>query len=89
MSNHPTFDLRATQTASLRSDEPVDAAGPAGAIDGANERAANSPLDVGQRTPPSTVPWKPGKRTPAFHSPHRLRSRRVSFYVLRPGHLPH
>lgn len=63
--------LRATRPSSLRSEGPVDAAGPAGAIDGANGRAANSPLEGGQRTPPSTGPWKPGKRPPAFHSAHK------------------
>ena len=49
----------------------MDGAGPAGSIDGANERAANSPLDVGTRTPPPTVPWKPGNRPPGFHTAHR------------------
>lgn len=61
-------------TSSLRSDGPVDAAGPDGAIDGANGRAANSPLEVGPRTPTPTGPWKPGQRTPASHSAHQAAS---------------
>ena len=65
-----------TLTTSLRSDGPVDAAGPDGAIDGANGRAANSPLEVGQRMPTPTGPWKPGQRTPASHSAHKAASAR-------------
>jgi hypothetical protein len=53
------FALRATRPASLRSEGPVDAAGPDGAIDGADGRAANRPLEGGQRTPPPQALGKP------------------------------
>lgn len=71
------FALRAITAASLRSEGPVDAAGSAGSVDGANGRAANRPLDSGQRTPPPTAPWKSGNRPPAFHSPHKAAAKEV------------
>lgn len=55
----------------------MDAAGPDGLMDGANDRAAHKPLDGGKRTPPVHSPLENrANGRPVSHSAHRPRLRR-------------